>query len=99
MNTLQQLIENVERKADAEYEVISSPHPRAIVKSLRDNPNFVKCPRCWHYHTVLLNFDSLCDRCCHVLLEGWPDHPSVKGIKDNWASQRVHFSRPVEPVK
>jgi hypothetical protein len=39
------------------------------VESLRDNPNYVKCERCWNYHTCKLNFMRCCDRCCQTLLK------------------------------
>lgn len=89
-------IERVEAEADREYEVLSSPHLSAVVRSLRDDPNYVKCPRCWHYHTVLLNYEALCDRCCNVLLEAWPDHSITEAVRANWARCRAHFSRPVK---
>lgn len=39
------------------------------VHSLRDDPNYVKCERCWNYHTCKMNFMQCCDRCCSALLE------------------------------
>ena len=58
------------------------------VRSLANNPNYVKCPRCWHYtHEGISNYDSLCDRCCRGLLNHWPDHESVPHIRENWQKQ------------
>ena len=51
------------------------------VDPLADNPDYVKCPRCWHHtHEGKYNYDNLCDRCCHVLVSDWPDHASVPHI-------------------
>lgn len=79
---------------DDQYEALMSPQPTAMVRSILHDPNWVKCERCRHFHTVKLNFDNLCDRCCHSILEGWPEHWSVPFIKASFASQRAHFSRP-----
>jgi hypothetical protein len=73
---------------DLDYEILASPMPRVVVTALRDNPDYVKCPRCWHYHAIKENHDSLCDRCCNVLIDAWPDHPSTPLIKANMAAQR-----------
>lgn len=67
---------------DERYEELMSPQPTFIVRSLRDDPDYIKCPRCWHYtHEGLHNHEGLCDRCCNVLLEAWPDHESIPHIK------------------
>lgn len=87
---------------DAEHDELMSPLPRSAykaqllidVKAIND-PNWVKCPRCWHYHTVVLNHDMLCDRCCTSIVEGWPDHPSVPFIEANLLSQRRMFARSI----
>lgn len=47
----------------------------------------VKCPRCWKVHRVEVNFDHLCDRCCEVILEDYPEHESVPGIRAAHAKQ------------
>ena len=39
------------------------------VHSLRDDPNYVKCERCWNYHSCKMNFMQCCDRCCGTLLQ------------------------------
>jgi hypothetical protein len=58
------------------------------VRSLSKDPNYPKCPRCWHYtHDGITNYDSLCDRCCRILLDRYPDHDSVPHIKQNWKTQ------------
>lgn len=57
--------------------------------SVHDDPNYTKCPRCWHYtHEGLLNFDGLCDRCCRTLVDNYPDHDSVPHITANWNKQK-----------
>ena len=62
------------------------------VRSLANSPDHVKCPRCWHYtHAGIHNHDGLCDRCCNVLLEAFPDHPSVPFIKANYDAQQAHY--------
>lgn len=58
----------------------------------------VKCPRCLHYHYQSLNFghevghekygkECLCNRCIKILIENWPDHPSVYHIIENLESR------------
>jgi len=42
----------------------------------------VKCPRCWIY-TYSMNYNSLCNRCVAVLLEGFPNHESIPHILEN----------------
>lgn len=59
-------------------------------------PDYVKCPRCWDWHTVWSNFghlpqeeatdpklarEKLCDDCQCFILTQHPDHPSVPHIK------------------
>ena len=51
-----------------------------------------KCPRCGLYHLMEFNYDHLCDRCCHVLVDDFPDHESVPGIKACYASQRFKWN-------
>lgn len=66
---------------DEQYEQLSSPQPTAIVRSLANDPDYTKCPRCWHYtHEGLHNHDGLCDRCCRVLIDHYPNHESVAHI-------------------
>ena len=78
---------------DEDYAALSSSQPTIFVSSVRDDPNYTKCPRCWHYtHEGLQNYDSLCDRCCRVILECWPDHESWPRIKSNWDAQKVKWS-------
>lgn len=91
-------VEAVEAAADKDGEALMSPHQTIVARSIAADPNYVKCPRCWHYHTVLLNYDALCDRCCQVILEGFPDHASVPFIRANQEAQRRHFNRPTGHV-
>ena len=66
---------------DERLNELMSPQPTVVVRSLANDPNYVKCPRCWHYtHEGLHNYDNLCDRCCNVLVNHWPNHESVPRI-------------------
>lgn len=93
---------------------------RAVVNDFRaardqraEDADFVKCPRCWNYHTVRLNFghtpeevaadsalanEKLCDDCQDLILTKFPHHPSVPYIEAALAAQRVRFrSNPNQP--
>jgi hypothetical protein len=49
----------------------------------------VKCPRCWKWTGAgRFNFDGLCDACCGVLLEDYPEHEAVPGIHAAQQRQR-----------
>lgn len=63
------------------------------VTALRDDPNYVKCPRCWIYHSIKDNYDCLCDRCCRVLVDAFPNHESVPHIKASYEAQRMRYSK------
>jgi len=66
---------------DEQYEQLSSRQPTFAVRSLANDPDYTKCPRCWHYtHEGLHNHDGLCDRCCRVLIDHHPNHESVAHI-------------------
>jgi len=52
----------------------------------------LKCPRCWHYHYVRENHDDLCDRCCLVMITGFPDHPETPAIREKWEAQRLKYT-------
>ena len=59
-----------------------------VVDSLANNPDYVKCPRCWHYtHSGLSNYDCLCDSCCRVMIDAWPNHAATPHIIENWRKQ------------
>ena len=92
-----------EEEHDAEFEVMMSKKPLADflyeksvskvgVVSLANDSRYVKCPRCWHYHTIKLNYDCLCDRCSDVILDAHLDHPSVPFINACRDTQRRNFS-------
>ena len=62
------------------------------VKSIKLDNNYVKCPRCQHFHTNLFNFghetddkpnEKLCDRCVGIILKYWPEHESISYILAN----------------
>jgi hypothetical protein len=78
---------------DEQYEALMCPQPTIVALSLANNPDYTKCPRCWHYtHEGLHNHDGLCDRCCSVLLDVWPDHEATQAIK----LRRTHDTRRYE---
>jgi len=65
--------------------VCSSCDKRWIESKLmleRVSNKFVRCPRCRKYHIFDMNFDSLCDRCCEVLLELNED---IEGLEETKA--------------
>lgn len=63
------------------------------VVSLKDSPDHVKCPRCWHYtHEGQHNHDGLCDRCCNVLLSDFPEHESIPHIKASREAQKQRWT-------
>jgi hypothetical protein len=43
---------------------------------LKDDKDYVQCTRCRLFHTELENYDSLCNRCCRVLMQ-LPDNESI----------------------
>jgi len=53
----------------------------------------VKCPRCYLWHRVTLNYDNLCDRCCATLIKYFPNNDAVEHIRDAYAKQRERFKR------
>lgn len=74
---------------------------------LTDDPHIVKCPRCWHCHGVTENFghlpeeieadpslakEKLCDNCQQIILNDYPNHPSVPYIKAALTAQREKYS-------
>ncbi len=69
------------------------PQPSVVVRSLANNPDYVKCPRCWHYtHEGLHNHDGLCDRCCNVMIDAYPEHEATAKIKANFEAQIKKWS-------
>jgi hypothetical protein len=60
---------------------------KVVVKSVKNDPNWTLCPRCRSYHTELLNFERLCDRCCLAMIEGLPQHETIPGIIASMAAQ------------
>lgn len=93
---------------------------RAITNAFRESRDqraadeqYVKCPRCWEFHTVRLNFghtveevaldpklahEKLCDGCQQLIVAEFPHHPSVPHIHAALAAQRVRFqSNPNQP--
>ena len=78
---------------DERLNELMAPQPSIVVRSLANNPDYVKCPRCWHYtHEGLHNHDSLCDRCSLVMMKAWPDHEETAKIKANWEAQKKNWS-------
>ena len=67
-------------------------HMNVTVESLAKTEGYVKCPRCWHYtHEGVHNPETLCDRCCTAMVEGWPDDPIVPEIIESRRKQRELF--------
>ena len=65
-----------------------------------DTETYSKCPRCYTHHSIHGNFDNLCDRCQQIILEHFPDHPSVPHIKAALAKwSNVEVSRSAEQSK
>lgn len=65
---------------------------RIEITSLKDDPDYAKCPRCWHYTGASrFNYDNLCDKCCDAIVNDYPDHEAVPGIKEAYRKQREQF--------
>lgn len=67
-------------------------NPVIKVESMNDGRN-VKCPRCWHWHGVVENFDGLCDKCQQTILTDFPDHESVPFVKSAIMKQRQKYTK------
>lgn len=89
-----------------EMEEIKDGSLNIQIESLKENTEYLKCPRCWHYHHTRLNFMEMCDKCCQALLEaftndGWQEsfpevtedeaRRYVEGIRSAYAAQREIF--------
>lgn len=46
-----------------------------------DLETYVRCPRCYGYHSVYGNFDNLCDSCVTTLLTQYPEHEASRAIR------------------
>ena len=68
-----------------------APHLNSVrIEILSVDPNYVKCPRCWHFtHEGLHNHDGLCDRCVRVMIDHHKDHPEYEKIKDTFEKQKL----------
>ena len=66
---------------------MGAPSERIVVSAARTtNP---KCPRCYRHTTEgRFNHEHLCDRCCEVILDKFPDHWFVPGIRAKFAECR-----------
>jgi hypothetical protein len=83
-------------------EEVLSPHAkfniqfcRVMAKSLANNPDYVKCPRCWHYtHEGKHNYDNLCDRCCTTIINEHPEFnvEVTNGILKMQEEQRIKYT-------
>lgn len=58
-----------------------------------DDGRNVRCPRCWHWHGVVENFDNLCDDCQSILVSDFPEHPSVPHILSSMEKQIAKYSK------
>jgi Ribonuclease G/E len=66
-------------------------------QSVTDNSS-IRCPRCKGLG-IAENHDSLCDKCCQVILEEHPNHPSVIYIRRAYELQREKYYGLAEPAK
>jgi len=57
-----------------------------------DNGRNVRCPRCWHWHGIGENFDSLCDDCQRVIVADYPEHPSAAAIRKTMKLQKEKYT-------
>lgn len=55
----------------------------------KNDPAFVKCPRCYGRHHIHGNHDDLCDSCIQIILKHFPDHPSAPHIKAAFAKWKT----------
>ena len=92
LDALDAISQHADAQGDKDYEKLANG-PHVHIESLSNNPDWVKCPRCWHYHTILLNHQGLCDRCCWVLLTAWPNDDLAIGVLDNWKRQDAYYNR------
>ena len=74
-----------------ESELPAAQNIKVAVRNFAEDARYVKCPRCWQYHRILLNFDGLCDRCCDVILKEHPGHESVPFIRASLEAQERYF--------
>lgn len=73
-----------------------------------DDGRNVKCPRCWHWHGVVENFghlpqeielnpklakEKLCDKCQQIIVNDFPNHPSVPHIMSAMEAQLAKYSK------
>lgn len=65
---------------------------RVIATAVKGDPNFAQCLRCRKYHRMIHNHDSLCDRCCRVLVE--IGHESTADIRAAYDRQRERYRSP-----
>lgn len=92
----------------------STTHLRELANAARgghqaraSDPDCVKCPRCWDWHTVRLNFghlpeeeaadpelarEKLCDECQRHILSHHPEHPGAPHIRAALEHQRRRFT-------
>jgi len=42
-----------------------------------DSETYLRCPRCYGFHSIHGNFDNLCDGCQYTVLKHFPQHESV----------------------
>lgn len=66
---------------------------KITARSIKNDPEYIQCPRCFFYTSIVAsppNYDGLCNRCCRVLVNGFPDHPSVPNILSTLKIQNKH---------
>ncbi len=65
---------------------------------IRDNSDWVRCPRCKKFHRAYLNYDKLCDICCDVLTRDFHSLTNESGdnisdlIAKSLIKQKLYYS-------
>ena len=61
-----------------------------LTEARKQSPEeYLRCPRCYGYHSIHGNFDSLCDPCQQTILRHFPEHESIPHIRAALARWKV----------
>jgi hypothetical protein len=91
-NTKREELINKLNKLDGE-DLIPFLMSENINKILTYPDGGVECPRCYCIHTFKMNYDNLCDMCCYILIDDYPNHISIPFIKEAYKLQKEYYSR------
>ena len=47
----------------------------------QDSEHYVKCPRCWGYHSQVNHYEGICHTCRLILLDHFADHPFTRDME------------------